>query len=166
VGGEVQGKPPNAARPVIKSQQLTALPEPAEATGQYTPPSPVFSIADPHRGTSQPANESTDVSYSMLSPPNPLRAISRDSKHPLARHPALPALKAETQTQLWRQEICNSKALLSSPWTETKSVAFKLDGDKRLGGSALPAASHESQPGGAQTQVTRWLEQSVFPLLC
>lgn len=33
VRGGVQGKTPNTARPVITSQQLTALPESAEATG-------------------------------------------------------------------------------------------------------------------------------------
>lgn len=76
MGGGVQAKTPNTARPVIKSQQLTALPASAGAMGQYIPLTPVFSIADPQCGISRSANESTDISYSILSSPNPLRAIS------------------------------------------------------------------------------------------
>lgn len=75
-------------------------------------------------------------------------------------------LRAQTQTWGWSQEICNSRALLFSAWTEPKSIAFQLDSDKTLGGSALPAASCQSQPGTAHTRVTWWLEHRAFPLLC
>lgn len=75
-------------------------------------------------------------------------------------------LRAQTQTWGWSQEICNSRALLFSAWTEPKSIAFKLDSDKTLGGSALPAASCQSQPGTAHIRATWWLEHSAFPLLC
>lgn len=69
-------------------------------------------------------------------------------------------LRAETQTWGWSQEICNSRALLFPPWTEPKSIAFKLDSDKTLGGSALPAASCQRQPGAAHTRLARCLSSA------
>lgn len=70
------------------------------------------------------------------------------------------SLRAETQTWGWSQEICNSRALLFPPWTEPKSIAFKLDSDKTLGGSALPAASCQRQPGAAHTRLARCLSSA------
>lgn len=74
-------------------------------------------------------------------------------------------LRAETDLGM-ESRNCNSRALLFSAWTEPKSIAFKLDSDKTLGGSALPAASCQSQPGTAHMQLTRWLEHGAFLLLC